>query len=1484
MTRPPSAASPRSFAAPGVHAILVGTGHHTDGSALPDLPSVDTTLDDLQQVLHAVCGIAEDRIHRVPADARPEDVVATVERVVDEATGVVLLLYAGHGLLGPDDELYLATRACRSAGQVSGAVPYRTLKGLLGRTAGGSAVVLDCCFSGLADLPDGSRRADPFVSMRPSGSFLLSSASYLALSYAPEGERHTLFGGRLLELLRSGDPTGPPHLTLDHLHTALTHKFRGEPIQPRRQSEGTLDKLVLAPNAAYRAAPGPDAAPPADVPCPYPGMKPFPVEESGYFRGRDALADHLTALVASVAPSPLVLVGASGVGKSSLLRAGLLARLERHPEAWPVLTLPAPGEHPLHALADLWARATGRSRQQVRAALDRGRFPAPLRGHPVCRLLIVDQFEEVFTSCRDAGERDRFITLLTSRRHEGPRVVLGLRADHYGSCLAHPGLVRALDRHRLNVSPMTGDDLRAAVEQPAEAAGLRLQDGLTDRLLQDLRGGPAGQTEQAGLPFLAHALRETWLRRSGATLTLAGYQATGGIWRSVTTTTDKLYGDLGDSGRADLRKLLLRMVDVGPDASQDAVRRRIPVDELSLRERPLLDRLVDARLVTLDQDGAQISHEALLRAWDRLREWIDEDRTELVLRRRITDDADAWKAAGHDPAYLYRGIRLQSAHGLLEGGRLDRGLDGEFLAAGVRAAGAEREREARRTRRLKRTLRGAVLALCAALIAAGVAYQQRSTARANGETAQNRQLQAAARANISTDPKSALLLAVAAYREAPSPQSRATLMDVLTATQYAGSIKAPDISVDSLSYSDDGRTLAVGGGNGVVGLWDASSPGEPRELAEVVTEKSLPWGNPAVWIGDGRSLLLTGADLDNSLGRFSLADRNRPRPQGRMPMRLEGSMEASAFSPDGRMLVTSTVGETRLWSVDPGRGAARARAAIPQRKSNIKAMAFGPDAGVLALGWQDGTVELWDTGDPGRPRSLGSLDGTGGPVRSLVFSRDGRTLAVASGDAQVRLWDVTRPADARRTAVISGHGGSAEAVALSRDGRLLAIGSTDHTATLWDISRTRPVRSAVFTGHDITVSALAFSPDGRTLASGDGSGSVLFWSLTDRLTPTEAGRPVEPSTRNYYRWLEEGIASALAPDGRLLALATAERELSLIPLTGRSAGRPAGVVRIDEPGSLRYRGQWFSADGGRLAVEGPESTVTVWNVKDPGRPVREFRLNLAPTGTGVHSLAISVPGDLMAVGAGKTVTLWDLSRPGRPERLSVVEVKTGTPKVLFDPRGRVLAVDSALYDVTDPRAPEQLSDLPDPDADSALRLADPHAFAPDGRTLVVSEARGLLFDVSDPRRPRFLSRLRTGDGDGPYAFSGDGRLLTGSGSGTQVLVWDVSDPAAPHPVTSLTLGVGAEALAVSSDDAFLTTYNYPGTTVRWNIAQLGATLRDPVARACRLAAANPTTAEWAAIAPGVPFQRVCPSLAAAPPESDGFPFISPAPDPIPAGN
>ncbi|MFI1936536.1 caspase family protein [Streptomyces purpureus] len=1462
----------------GARAVIVGTGAHAPGSALPGLPSVDTTLDDLQRLLRDVCGMADDRIHRVPATARPDEIVAAVERAVDEATGVVLFLYAGHGLLGPGDELYFATRTSRSAEQIADAVPYHTLKGLLGRAAEGSVVVLDCCFSGRAGAPTGARAADPFVSARPTGSFLLSSAAYFALSYAPEGERHTLFGGGLVELLESGDPTGPPHLTLDHLHAALDRKFRGGLIQPQRQSEGTLGALAVAPNAAYRPPPpaGPDGAPPADVPCPYPGMEAFRAEDSGYFHGRDALTDRLvTALTDTDVPHPLVLVGASGVGKSSLLRAGLLARLERAPEPWPTLLLSAPGPRPLRALAELWARATGRDPDDVRAALDDGRLAPPLPGRTACRLLVVDQFEEVFTRCGDAEERARFIAVLTAGAPGHPKVVLSLRADHYGSCLDHPALAGALEHHQLTVLPMTEDDLRTAVEQPASAAGLTLQTGLVDRLLHDLRqGGPAGL---AGLPFLAHVLRETWLRRSGATLTLAGYQATGGIWQSVTTTTEKLYQSLDQRGRTALRELLLRMVHVGADASEDAVRRRIPTAELLSAGRAILDRLVESRLVTLDQSSAQISHEALLRAWPRLHRWIDENRAELVLRQQLADDADEWNSAHRHPGYLYRGPRLATAASLLRRNRLTRPLDIDFVERGLAEEAAERRREAHSTRRLKRALGGVALALCVALIAAFIAYgeqneteEQRRIAEQQSVVATYRALKAEAETLRPTQPQTALRLAIAAYRIQPSAESRTALFDGLAQGHFAGRVTVEDRSWDVRVLGGGGRLLALDRlrEGRRLELWDVGTPGRP-----------------------GRRLAAFDACPDD--------------------------VKAADFSPDARTLaVACKDGTVSLWSLrtpaTPRRTTVMRAPGLPKHANAIR---FGPDGRTLGgVGWwQDndryGALVLWDVRDQARPRQLGVRRGVY-ESKELHFSPDGRTLFTASGailyvkdwhdkdsiahHSGAKLWDITDPA---RPKELSTFPVREEAAAFTPDGRILATAGGG-TVELWDLSTpAKPRRMHHWLAHKENVTALAFRPDGTTLATGSLDKSVVLWNVTDPKKPAKVTTLVE----------HDGLVDtmAFASDGRRLVSAADEE---VIHWRAGGDGRPRAVASFD--GMRGYDTFDLSPDGTLLAGGGDE-VVDLWDVRDLLRPKRLASLT-GHTST-VRGVAFSGDGKSLVSGdRGGKIVFWDLARPTRPRATATVRRDKPVEQLAFSPRGdRLVSVEGDLpspsgqgtvWDTTDRRRPRALLTLAD------LVLVEAPRFRPDGKLLAFQvwtakplgvrtllwdmtpggkrvEVRGAgpfafsadgqtfanlylgddleLWEVTDPLRPRALGRAaKRGRGQKlqELAFHPGGNLVAGATREGSVVLWAVGDRGLPHQVANLTEArAGVDSVRFTPDGRRLLATDGRSVLV-WDLDDFPEIAADTLGRACAVAGRGlaDTYDEWKRYASALKYRKTCP--------------------------
>ncbi|GIH23908.1 hypothetical protein Aph01nite_22180 [Acrocarpospora phusangensis] len=285
-------------------------------------------------------------------------------------------------------------------------------------------------------------------------------------------------------------------------------------------------------------------------------------------------------------------------------------------------------------------------------------------------MLVVDQLEELFTLCEDERERRDFLAALAAlsraESEDGPAavVVLGLRSDFYTPCADHPWLRAALETGQILVGPMSEAQVREAILFPARDVGLRAEAGLAELLLRDL-GLPGGY--QAGrLPLLAHALRATWQQRHGQTLTVAGYRATGGIHHAVSATAERLYTGLDAAGQRAARALFLRLARIGDDA--DDTRRRMPRAELLEASGPssaevtaVIDAFTRGRLLTHHQDTVEITHEALLHAWPRLRQWIDADRAGHLLHQDLEQDAAAWDRDGRDSGRLYRGSRLENA-------------------------------------------------------------------------------------------------------------------------------------------------------------------------------------------------------------------------------------------------------------------------------------------------------------------------------------------------------------------------------------------------------------------------------------------------------------------------------------------------------------------------------------------------------------------------------------------------------------------------------------------------------------------------------------------------------------------------------------------------------------------------------------------------------------------------------------------------------
>ncbi|CDR08612.1 hypothetical protein [Streptomyces iranensis] len=564
---------------------------------------------------------------------------------------------------------------------------------------------------------------------------------------------------------------------------------------------------------------------------PYRGLQRFEPADADLFFGREETTAQLKAMVRRHRLS--VVVGASGCGKSSLLRAGLIPRLRRpdqdaeeKPAAVRVLT---PGAQPMDR-ADLLEPAAG----------------------PGDTWVLVDQFEEVFTLCTSPDDRAAFLERLLAAREPGSRlrVVLALRADFFVRCTENHALAAAINDATLLVGPMTTAQLRAAIVRPAGARGLNVERDLTARLL-------------------SHALMETWRRRRGHILTLQAYEAAGGLRGAIARTAEDAYHHLTPAQATAARRILLRLITPGEDTTPDT---RRPVDRAEFTTTDTitdpdpdpdpdpdaaLQRLAAARLVTLDNETVDLAHEALITAWPRLHGWIEGNRERLRRHRRLTDAARNWRDRGRDTGALLRGTELTEAEGAFKTpDQQDEltDLERHFLHQSTRA-------EQHRSRRAHSLTAALATLLVLALLAAASAYQQRNDAEHQRlraitarEQAQSRQLATQSETLLQSNPDLASLLAVQAYRTSPTAEAKISLYKAadlplqhrLTAADSKPEHEAGSVAV---AFSSDGRTVATGSVGGTVRLWDPATDGSAAP-SPVTRAKLFHW--PSVRTGPPR--------------------------------------------------------------------------------------------------------------------------------------------------------------------------------------------------------------------------------------------------------------------------------------------------------------------------------------------------------------------------------------------------------------------------------------------------------------------------------------------------------------------------------------------------------------------------------------------------------------------------------------------------------
>lgn len=1324
----------------GVQVLLLGTATHP-GPTLTSLPAAAASLSALQQRLLDQCGVREDRLQTI---IDPPDGLAMATAVADaarRADDVLFIYFIGHGLLGPGGELFLAaagTDQLTPGLAAHQALPVSAIRDAVTACRASSVVVvMDCCFAGREVAGRGRARESRFILPAAHGIYFLGAASDLAVAIDDDG--YTAFTGAWIRLLDQGDPRSPAVLSLDNVYDYLFRTLRadGHPL-PQRQAGDRSGDLVVAANAAQPVPDEPAAAAPAPIRCPYPGLDAFMVEDADVFCGRDQLVEQLLAGAenAITQRQPLLVVGASGTGKTSLLHAGLLARLgEGAPgmpgsAAWPCLVL-APGQRPLDDLAArLWpdhTDAAARLRDDRAAAGEL--LGHLLAGQPGRRLvLVVDQLEQLFTLCPDPSERRAYLHTLAALADQpdgGTQalVVLALRADFYAVATGYPQLAEAQRRTQFLVEPMIREQLRTAIEQPAATVGLALDDGLSDLILHELGATEFTNPHPGILPLLSHVLWATWQRRSGVRLTAAGYRATGGIAQAIATTAEDAYTGLDSAGRTAARWLLPRLVRIGDESADTA--RPAPREPLvhnapdPAAAEAVVHRFAEARLLTLDTETVRFSHEALLHAWPRLKGWIETDRDWLRTVDQLTTDATSWQRGGHDPSLLYRGSRLAA----VQARAAHSGRSNELTAQVVEflTASHRQQRQARRTRRTAVSVLVVLLLLAATGGAAAVRFQQEAAEQQNA--AQSRQLTAIADDLHPTRPGLAKQLWLAAYQLDQAAGAAAAQEAQETPGVFNGTEPAYDLAV-----SDGGNRLVLSAGNTIVA--------------------------------------------------YRLADRHRQRLEspagylaGPVAQSADGRLLAVGFEPrEGR---DRTGGQLRLWEMD-AQLETRPLATLRMTDTQISALAISPNRRLLAAATAAGTIGLWDLSDPAAPERLPPLTGHDDAVDSVTFAPDGAVLASAGVGGTARLWDLNNPSQAVESSrfPIAPMGGSRFApgpnegplrnnptgyvhrLAFDATGALLAApvpaGESGQYPQVWDVTEPGSPRTLLTeperTSSDIL--GIAFSPSGHTLAVGTGS-NIDLWRYTPAQSP-------------------------------------------VMHLASAPGGRPVGVA-FGVPGQPATG----PARGSDLLLSATPNGVYVQEAPDLQPPWSRLSLSDRPGGESTLAFSPLDKGTVVFGGSAGT-GMWtgvDQAAPQLVAEFPGGNVLGGGPAIA--PDGTVFATaerhPTTEHDGTDPAVRIRRLDQPRSDPLATVPGIDNGAldmeFSPDSQLLAIADNEHptllkhfqhqpniKIFDVSDPADPTLIATM-PGDARA-VAFSPSGDLLTGF-TADAVLSWDITDPLRP---------------------------------------------------------------------------------------------------------
>lgn len=1191
------------------------------------------------------------------------------------------------------------------------------------------------------------------------------SPAFLHESWARFGEalasHHATHGGLLVPIVLA-DCTLP--LRLD-FRVKIDCRDAG-----RRASElGRLRALLALPDP-----------PPRELPCPYPGMRPYAAEDAALFCGRDRELDKLVALIAG-GVRELTVIGPSGSGKSSLLLSGLVPRLARAGD--PVVGEPfaihvvRPGSAPAQRLAPV--------------------TPGPRT------LVVIDQLEEIFTLADRDGRRD-FAVALDRLRAAGCHLVLALRADFTGALMQSELWPHVRRSHRHEVDPLRGDELREAITLPARRVGVELEPALLDRLLADAADEPGS------LPLIQEALVHLWGARDRNLLTAAAYAALGdgargGLAAALATRADAGFAGLDDDGQAIARRLFLRLVSFGEGRAD--TRRQQPLAALRAGEDPerlaaALRHLTACRLLTADGDDAtgevvvDLAHETLIASWPRLRGWIAAHRVHERLRRELEREAAAWRE---------RTAQGRAEVGLLDDGRLVE-LDGWLTAEVRRDVGVSDEADA----------------FIAASRTAAAARQAEREAHAAAEAAHERERREAEAVQLAIRMRwraRALFLVSAALVATAAQWVRALRSEREAREQTAVALRQGAVAdAERRAYQrlvarydvEKGHALLRDGRGEqaipyLVAAREAGADGEPLRSLYRWALAAVPL---ARLVHDGLIHTVVWSPAEDRLATASFDGTARiwdPVTGAAGPRLLHGSPVMSvAWSADGARLATASFdGTARVWDA---RTSAAATAPL-RHGAPVFAVAWSATGQLATASWDD-AARIWD----GQGHLVHELPHQGA-VLGVRWSHDGTRLATASWDDTARVWDAASGREVARFV----HGGSVLRVAWSPDGTRVASASSDDTARIWDAATGQPVTPPL--AHAGTVVEVAWSLDGTRLATASVDGTARIWSDRGELV----ARLVHPSTVVALAWCAGDRLATVSGDhtARIWELATGEIVLAL----------PAADVAVTA-----------TRDGGRIAITSADGVARAWDIR-VGQPVvpapgddafawsRRPRSGESPDGTRIATAGL---GAVQVSDAATGAPLASLAHEPTDLVLAVAWSNDGKLLATAGTQGTVRIWDAARWTehlrVTLGVSVSALAWSPDDQrlatgaADRSARVWDAATGAPRSPPLQHAEPVAALAWSHDGARLATASdddtaRVWRPTGDvvsPPLAHGGDvlalawspddTRLATG-GEDSTARVWDagtwqpVSPPLpTPRPVWHLRWRADGQALATGGDD------------------------------------------------------------------------------------